>query len=708
LKRCRLAFLFGAGASVEAGLPTLAQLTEEVCQTLPLQLRSLFDELAATGRPPLDLVPANVEDVLTAADSLAAARLVRGDVGPRDYAFLAHEVRKRIWRRLTGISTVDYLDPLEEWFRAHRPLEIFSMNNDRVVETWCERRRIPICDGFGPDRRLNPQLFRNSTAAVQLIKLHGSVDWTEELGKGVIRSRRPYVSPPGVIPLRSPVPDVALVFPSRVKLFSALPLLDLLAWFRERLCMLDLLIVVGCQLGDVHIQNAILEGLGANPGLRILLVGPSPLGALNQIARDDGREAERVDILPLGFGDSLKVRLATRVKALAAGRLSLARVLAVAMRRIGNAEAIGSVFHVCEPLTDQSERAWEAMTDARSILKALVNIEGAAGPAIAALKRLHSYLDEPKCVPETIGTVFAPWGRHPATPVVHCGPGIAGSAENVYFVSRAPDSRIYRLVEDWHAEPVGPRLTAPGGLAVRETDAFVVEGIFARLQGLGTLRRIDLRTGSSRRILLKRSPDLSTGPRAIVQIFRELLRKGPTGFDAGEDLRGALLDQGFLSWPTAVAILDAERLVIVESRHASVVRRDSWTVECATDRNFVNLSACAPLSAAGVLLVEGGIEREGRILLWQLGSGQVEILLQPVRAVGGIAYDENGRRALITVDADMPFGEIWQLPLSPEGRQEGSPCLVRSKLHKPWHLSKLPDGAWMVTSGLGLIRLNLG
>jgi len=248
-----VALLLGAGASVEAGLPVLDRLTAEVADRLEGEhLRTLYERLWKGGLLAHEAERRNVEDVLSAADALYSARLLlpagsrtEGGVdpvdggtgrvgrliGPRDFGLLAFNVRKAVWPRLSQFGEIGYLDGLRELVDRYGWLPIASLNNDLVIETWAERQGLTVERGFDEDREFDAERLDDSEAGIRLVKLHGSVDWTFEAAAGLRQLRGRFRTAHGAVPMRSPLPEVAVVLPSRVKVLQILPLRELFGVF---------------------------------------------------------------------------------------------------------------------------------------------------------------------------------------------------------------------------------------------------------------------------------------------------------------------------------------------------------------------------------------------------------------------------------------------------------------------------------------------
>jgi hypothetical protein len=157
--------------------------------------------------------------------------------------------------------------------------KIFTVNYDLCFETAASRARFTVLDGFSfteprefdgsyfdfdivrrtEDRDI-PQFIES---AVQLFKLHGSLDW-EKKGSQVVKSDKP----------TKPI----IIFPRNTKYEASYdqPFLELMSRFQSTLRDPNTaLIVVGFGFNDYHLSQPILSAIRSNIGLRALLVGPS-------------------------------------------------------------------------------------------------------------------------------------------------------------------------------------------------------------------------------------------------------------------------------------------------------------------------------------------------------------------------------------------------------------------------------------------------
>jgi hypothetical protein len=189
-------------------------------------------------------------------------------------------------RDLTAIDPgqVDYLAPLLHASKG--PLRVATLNYDRSLEEVALRAGVSVDRGIEAWSGAYDWRW-NEDADLQLLKLHGSIDWQLEDGRGAgglrqtqvtVGARRSYVKNPAEVPdgsttwFRSPP---AVVFGQRGKLRADGPFLAMLRAFEQFLAGADHLIVVGYSFRDEHINSAIGRWVNTVAWPSVTIVDPS-------------------------------------------------------------------------------------------------------------------------------------------------------------------------------------------------------------------------------------------------------------------------------------------------------------------------------------------------------------------------------------------------------------------------------------------------
>jgi len=291
-----LIVLLGAGASVDAGMPTVADLTKELRQRLP-DLRDmngkrgadfprLFDRIARLD----PTASCNYERFFQWIEFLFKARvepfgqIVELKIGSRlvDAAsYIRPVIGEEIKRLLVSRKTKPrYLARLAGFIPQKGRLDVFILNYDCCVEDACRAAKIDITTGFDPDTHLwKPSVFRIRWRGLNLHKLHGSLRWFPERYGTTLRELRPkdrkQLSP---CPAVSHLPELVLGPASKVQ--DDDPFLTLFCRFTAAMRRARTCVVMGYGYGDDHINAVIKRGLEA--GVSVIDVNPGGPSSLFQ------------------------------------------------------------------------------------------------------------------------------------------------------------------------------------------------------------------------------------------------------------------------------------------------------------------------------------------------------------------------------------------------------------------------------------------
>lgn len=218
---------------------------------------------------------------------------MRGSIFERLSEHMILSLRDLVW--LQEGHDVSYLKPLLD---LEPQLSIYSLNYDNAVERLCQQNGIPYTVGVTE----SGAVAFDPEAQVNLVKLHGSIDWVE------IDSNRP-------LPLkgfrlaraeemddRNQMLRPAIIFGQGNKLTAEGPYLELLRRFGTGLEEHDNLLVVGYSFRDSHVNQYIAQWFNNNPNRRmVILSGPSfPDHALQMPFASDLLHygGERVHVVP--------------------------------------------------------------------------------------------------------------------------------------------------------------------------------------------------------------------------------------------------------------------------------------------------------------------------------------------------------------------------------------------------------------------------
>jgi NAD-dependent SIR2 family protein deacetylase len=300
----KVAVLLGAGASVDAGLPTSLRMTDAVIELVDFPaehrrmisfIRHTLEADAALRRLPVSV---DVERLFAAVELLInrseqpwspfVAGWHHGLDSPtliserthHDVDELLRLLREDMLDALMDIlwigdtSAVRYLAPLFELARYQGVLTIATLNYDRSVELAAEHEKFPY------DTGIDTWLLRGHldwpATGIRLLKLHGSIDWVIE------RRAEQRSLPLHVIEKRTdanpPMPaggeELAILFGEGGKLRAEGPFIELLLAWSTQLREADSLVIVGYSFRDHHINETIARWFDAVETNRIVVVDP--------------------------------------------------------------------------------------------------------------------------------------------------------------------------------------------------------------------------------------------------------------------------------------------------------------------------------------------------------------------------------------------------------------------------------------------------
>ncbi|MGD6809603.1 MAG: SIR2 family protein [Candidatus Bathyarchaeia archaeon] len=327
-----IVFLFGAGASVDAGVPDTYSFTSQFQESI--KEKSKLSELLWTILKILEKtneknrkqrINVDVEQLLDSLRRLIERekdQLLEFYDGKKfliectneELILLMHTLENFI-REKVIIKDEKRLDYLKELLKFEKPIEIFSTNYDTCIEQLSYTNHMRYTDGF--DIYWNSKNFETPFDFLHY-KMHGSVIWfenerTKECVKIPVHSfveGRPIelklIYGENVQPL--------IIYPAQKSEYIE-PLTELQLMFKQRLCdnSTKVLIVVGYSFRDNYIVHMIWDAARVNEDLTIVIISPnaqqifeSKLKYINQENNSLSRIADRVICLPYPFCSVIK------------------------------------------------------------------------------------------------------------------------------------------------------------------------------------------------------------------------------------------------------------------------------------------------------------------------------------------------------------------------------------------------------------------
>ena len=312
-----VAFLLGAGASVEAQVPDTVHLIQDFAEqtTWATQIQTLLKELREWAKTQGRVV--DVELVLETLQRLAdwpqepLAALQRQPVEidgiePRKVLEALRDFIKQ--KVVVDPEKTAYLDPLRGFVDSEKPLSVYSLNYDTAIEVFCAKHRLAYRDGFGED--WNPRVFDDQNVDLLLFKLHGSITWYRtDRGRFL---KIPVMLKDSTVRLITTERATALMLYPAQKLAYIEPLFELLLQMKKRLATCQFLVAVGYSFRDDHVRQILWDVARVSPEFTVILISPDAGNVYREklalYASDIPSSLQgRVICLPFAFGKALPV-----------------------------------------------------------------------------------------------------------------------------------------------------------------------------------------------------------------------------------------------------------------------------------------------------------------------------------------------------------------------------------------------------------------
>jgi hypothetical protein len=293
-----IVFLLGAGASVDAGLPTVAELTRDLRKQLPTLpgpdgvIRPEFGQVFDLIQTYDSSVAKNYErffewiNLLLNVQKEPFRKIIITDIPGSLIEVMVHltfvvggELSRLLELRQ---GNADYLERLADFLPEGGRLKIFTLNYDCCLEDACRIAGIDLTTGFDPIKRnWKPSLFLSKSKGINLYKLHGSLRWNSTRDSRLSGDRFQYNYVPAELrpEERSSFPSYIEVSPGGWlvlgpgnKIQADDPFISLFYEFHRSLHRAKVCVVIGYSYQDGHI-NTVLD-LGIDRGVSIVDVNP--------------------------------------------------------------------------------------------------------------------------------------------------------------------------------------------------------------------------------------------------------------------------------------------------------------------------------------------------------------------------------------------------------------------------------------------------
>lgn len=248
--------LVGSGASAPHGLPSMDALGRHLIH----QLGSKYH-----GIPCWDIFEENIadgQDLETALTGIELTPKILEDIRCETWHLISDKDLGLFGKLLFNHSTLPLTQLLKKFYQVHpRRIDIITTNYDRLIEYACDLAEIPVMVGFNGQYLKRFSGSFSCKDAVNLLKVHGSLDVFRDTHGGVVAASMLSELPPGLIP--------ELITPGSSKYAAILhgTPRELLLAADERIKQAKSFLCIGYGFNDSQIQEGIITRIRAGTPL---------------------------------------------------------------------------------------------------------------------------------------------------------------------------------------------------------------------------------------------------------------------------------------------------------------------------------------------------------------------------------------------------------------------------------------------------------
>lgn len=209
----------------------------------------------------------------------AFVEAVVGKSGAPGHAFRRayEDMRNHVVQVLQDFKDTSYLLPLVELVHRQGSTTVATLNYDLTIESTCSKAGVSLSTGI---RQWADAGTWELAADVNLLKLHGSVNWVAMSGvrSDVLSQYRVFPEDHELIAEardRGMPNRPALIFGGRNKLRADGPYLELLSQFSTALARASCLLVIGYSFRDDHVNEILRQWVNKSPKARLVVVDPA-------------------------------------------------------------------------------------------------------------------------------------------------------------------------------------------------------------------------------------------------------------------------------------------------------------------------------------------------------------------------------------------------------------------------------------------------
>ncbi len=304
----KVTLLLGAGASIPAGIPSIDGLTKEFKSQLYSNYKkfAILSRIAEEqfGKSDLETIMSLIVKLenKTYKETLTHQYEDLKKIGAANISQFKIDIQSHIRKKCEKITNVDYLWAIEGLLDDKKPLDVFSLNYDGVLEIYCKKNNITYEDGFSPF--WNFENFLKKENQINHYKLHGSLYWFKGGEGNFIKVPIMGLQPANIRYLTDKSVSELMIYPELEKNKHQIVYSSLFQKFREDLSKTKVCVIIGYSFRDTDIRESIIEAISSNHDLWLIIVNPEA----DNIKKNLGVDKElssKIVVMNMGIEEAL-------------------------------------------------------------------------------------------------------------------------------------------------------------------------------------------------------------------------------------------------------------------------------------------------------------------------------------------------------------------------------------------------------------------
>jgi hypothetical protein len=176
-------------------------------------------------------------------------------------------VKATLDNEITDIKGLDFLVKTNNDEKIEN-INIFTTNHDLLLESFFEKNKIKVNDGFSVKEYWKPELYNSENSKIKLFKIHGSINWHKESddwnNNNILKINGNNDSEPIIL----------IGTFNKLEEYTSGIFIDLICLFKKHINTANNLVIAGYSFGDKGINSMITDWAYESRNKRIVIINP--------------------------------------------------------------------------------------------------------------------------------------------------------------------------------------------------------------------------------------------------------------------------------------------------------------------------------------------------------------------------------------------------------------------------------------------------